>query len=117
MARPSRVHSSKLEAENRRLLKEQEELLGKKEALEEQLRALPAQIKQRRTRERESAKFRAQTAPTISPDGMRGSRGKKFAANRRPLPARELTNSKTKFLVLCIILAALLILLWRSIPV
>lgn len=114
MARPFRLHSSKLADEEKRLLRKQEELRREEEELEHKLRTLPVQIEQRRARERESAKLRAATAPTISPDGMRGSRGKK--PKRRPLPSRELTNARIKFLVLCLILAAFVILLWRSIP-
>jgi hypothetical protein len=54
--------------------------------------------------------------PAISLNGVRGTRGAKSNGKRRPLPARELQNARIKFLVLCLILATVGILLWRSLP-
>lgn len=117
MPRPSPARSNRLTAEEIRLQKAAEELRRKEQALELQLRQLPAQLQAKRTKERQRAKLRAEMAsPAISLNGVRGIRGAKSNGRRRPLPHRELQNAKIKFLVLCLILATISFLLWRSIP-
>lgn len=117
MARPSPTRSNKLTAEEIRLQKAADELRRKEQELQNQLRILPAQLKAKRTKERELAKLRAEMAsPAISLNGVRGARNGKSGSRRRPLPVRELQNARIKFLVLCLILATIGILLWRSIP-
>ena len=116
MARPS-ARSNKLTAEEIRLQKEAEALRRKAQELEGQLRMLPAQIREKRSKEKEQAMLRARTAsPAVSLNGTHGTRSAKSNGRRRPLPARELQNARIKFLVLCLILATIGLLLWRSLP-
>ncbi len=117
MARPSPARSNKLTAEELRLQKEAEALLRKKQELERQLRILPAQLEAKRSKEKQQAMLRARTAsPAVSLNGTHGARSSKSNGKRRPLPARELQNARIKFLVLCLILATIGLLLWRSLP-
>lgn len=117
MARPSPARSNKLSAEEIRLQKEAEVLLRKKQELEQELRMLPARLQAKRTKEKQAAKLRAEmSVPAISLNGARGARGAKPNGKRRPLPAREEKAARIKFLVLCLILATIGILLWRSLP-
>lgn len=117
MARPSPARSNKLTAEEIRLQKAADALRRKEQELEQELRMLPARLQAKRTKERQAAKLRAEMAvPAISLNGVRGTRGAKPGGKRRPLPARELQNARIKFLVLCLILATVGILLWRSLP-
>ncbi|MFA7345297.1 MAG: hypothetical protein WC003_13415 [Terrimicrobiaceae bacterium] len=117
MARPSPARSNRLTVEEVRLQKEADALRRKEQELEQQLRRLPAQLQAKRTKERERAKLRAKMAsPAISLNGAHSGRSAKPNGKRRPLPLRELQNAKIKFLVLCLILATIGILLWRSIP-
>jgi len=121
MARPISARSNKLSAEERTLQREAEELRRKEQELERQLerqlRMLPAKLEARKTRDRELARIRAQTSsPAISLNGARGPRSIKQTGKRRHLPVRELQNARIKFLVLLLILATIVILLWREIP-
>jgi len=117
MPRFSPSRSPRLTAEERRLQKEAEELRRKEQELEKRLRALPARMEAKRSRERELARLRAETSPpSISLNGVRGSRAGRHPSRHAPLPARELQNARIKFLVLCLILATIVILLWRAIP-
>ena len=116
MARPP-ARSNKLTAEEIRLQRAADELRRKELELERQLRTLPAQLQAKRTKEKQAAKLRAEMAsPAISLNGVRGVRSSKSNGKRRPLPARELQNARIKFLVLCLILATIGLLLWRSLP-
>ena len=116
MARPP-ARSNKLTAEEIRLQKEAEALRRQEQELERQLRMLPAQLQAKRTKEKQVAKLRAEMAsPAISLNGVRGARSSKSNGKRHPLPARELQNARIKFLVLCLILATIGLLLWRSLP-
>lgn len=117
MARPSPSRSNKLTADEIRLQKAADELRRKEQELQQQLRMLPAQLQAKRSKERAQAKLRAEMAsPAISLNGLRGARNGKSTSRRRPLPVRELQNARIKFLVLCLILATIGFLLWRSIP-
>ncbi|MEI8309903.1 MAG: hypothetical protein WCH98_04015 [Verrucomicrobiota bacterium] len=117
MARPSPARSNKLTAEEIRLQKAADALRRKEQELEQELRMLPARLQAKRTKEKQMAKLRAEAAsPAISLNGTRGARSAKSNGKRRPLPHRELQNAKIKFLVLCLILATIGLLLWRSLP-
>lgn len=117
MPRLSPARSNKLSAEERRLQREAEELRRREQDLVRELRTLPAKLEAQRSREKQLAKLRiANSAPAISLNGARGPRSAKQSVKRRPLPARELQNARIKFMVLCLILATIVILLWRSIP-
>ena len=117
MPRPSPARSNRLTAEEIRLQKAGEELRRKEQELERKLSMLPAQLQAKRTKEKQRAKLLAEMAsPAISLNGVRGARSAKSNGKRRPLPHRELQNAKIKFLVLCLILATIGLLLWRSMP-
>lgn len=117
MARPSPVRSNKLSAEELRLQKEADALSRKEQELQQRLRRLPAQMEAKRSRDLEILKHRAVTAsPAISLNGARGPRNSKANSKSRPLRAREYQNARTKFIVLCLILASIGILLWRALP-
>lgn len=117
MPRPPHSRSTKLSAEERRLQREQQELLRREEELQRELRTLPARIEERKVRERQYAKLRAEAAaPAISLGGGRSTRGSRPAHREKRLRGRELQNARIKFLVLCLILASLVIMLWRAIP-
>ncbi len=117
MARPSPTRSSKLTAEEIRLQKEADALSRKEQELQQRLRKLPAQLEAKRSREQAILKQRAVTAsPAISLNGARGPRNSKPNGKSRPLRAREYQNARTKFIVLCLILASIGILLWRALP-
>ncbi|MFZ4776442.1 MAG: hypothetical protein ACOYM3_13805 [Terrimicrobiaceae bacterium] len=117
MPRPSPARSNKLSAEEIRLQKEADALSRKEQELQQRLRRLPAQIEAKRSRDLELLKLRAKnSSPAISLKGMRGSRNSKSNGKTRPLAAREYQNARTKFIVLCLILASIGILLWRALP-
>jgi septal ring factor EnvC (AmiA/AmiB activator) len=117
MARPLSNRHPKLTAEERRLIREQEDLKRREAQLQRELKTLPARIEERKSRERELAKLRSMAAaPAISLGGARGPRAGRSSAKGRRLPVRELQNARIKSLVLILILATFVILLWRAIP-
>ena len=117
MSRPSPARSNRLTAEEVRLQKTADALHRQEQELVRQLRMLPAQLEAKRTKEKKLARHRVEmTSPAISLNGIRGGRSAKSNGHRRPLPARELQNARIKFLVLCLILATIGLLLWRSLP-
>ena len=96
------------------LQREAAELRRKELDLERQLRMLPAKMEARRTKEKE---LRAQmSSPAISLNGTRGPRSPKPPGKRRPLAGRETQNAQIKSLVLFLILATIVLLLWRALP-
>jgi hypothetical protein len=98
------------------LEKKAEELRRMEAELERRLKMLPAKMEAKKARTKARLKIQAQTAaPAISLNGAR-PRVARPIEKRRPLPARELQNARIKSLVLLLILATLVILLWRAIP-
>jgi hypothetical protein len=56
-------------------------------------------------------------APALSLGGARLARGNYQPARKlKKLPAREFNSARIKFLGLCLILATIIFMLWRSIP-
>jgi hypothetical protein len=110
--------STKLSAEEQRLSKEQQATRLRMEQLEKELRAYPKQIEQKKARERELVKMRADAAVrAISLGGARIVRGNQIpSGKRKKLPAREFNGARIKFLGLCLILVTIIFMLWRSIP-
>ena len=110
--------STKLTAEVQRLSKEQEVTLRRMEQLEKELQAYPKQIEEKKARHRERVKMQAElAAPALSLGGARLARGNYQAARKqKKLPAREFNSARIKFLGLCLILATIIFMLWRSIP-
>jgi hypothetical protein len=113
------IVSTKLTAEEQRLSKEQQVTLRRMEQLEKELQAYPKQIEEKRARNRERVKMQAEmAAPALSLGGARLARGNNYQAARKQkkLPAREFNSARIKFLGLCLILATIIFMLWRSIP-
>ena len=83
------IVSTKLTAEEQRLSQEQQATLRRMEQLEKELQAYPKRL----------------------------ARGNHQAARKlKKLPAREFNSARIKFLGLCLILATIIFMLWRSIP-
>jgi hypothetical protein len=110
--------STKLTAEEQRLSKEQEVTKRRMEQLEKELQAYPKKIEENKARNREMIKMRAaMAAPAISLGGARAGRSSYQPARKlKKLPAREFNSARIKFLGLCLILATIIFMLWRSIP-
>lgn len=110
--------SPKFSAEEERLSKEQKATRLRMEQLEKELQAYPRQIEANKARHREMVKMRATlAAPAISLRGDRVGRNSYQKAQKlKKLPARELNSARIKFLGLCLILATIIFMLWRSIP-
>jgi hypothetical protein len=112
------IVSTKFTAEEQRLSKEQQATLRRMEQLEKELQAYPKQIEEKKARHRERVKMQAEmAAPALSFGGARLARGNHPAARKlKKLPAREFNSARIKFLGLCLILATIIFMLWRSIP-
>ncbi len=112
------IVSTKLTAEEQRLSKEQQATLLRMEQLEKELQAYPKQIEEKKARNRERIKMQAEmAAPALSLGGARSARGNYQPARKlKKLPAREFNSARIKFLGLCLILATIIFMLWRSIP-
>ena len=110
--------SPKFSAEEQRLSKEQKDTRARMDQLEKELQAYPKQIEEKKARDRELVKLRAtMAAPAISLGGARtGRSGYQQPQKMKQLPAREFNSARIKFLGLCIILATIVFMLWRSIP-
>jgi hypothetical protein len=112
------IVSTKLTAEEQRLSKEQQATLRRMEQLEKELQAYPKQVEEKKARNRERVKMQAEmAAPALSLGGARLARGNYQPARKlKTLPAREFNSARIKFLGLCLILATIIFMLWRSIP-
>ena len=112
------IISTKLTAEEQRLSKEQQVTLRRMEQLEKELQAYPKQVEEKKARNRERVKMQAEmAAPALSLGGARLARGNYQSARKlKKLPAREFNSARIKFLGLCLILATIIFMLWRSIP-
>ena len=108
--------STKVSTEQRRLEKEHEDLLRRERELKKALVTIPKQIQKKKEKERKMQTLHvAGTAQSI-PFGSRISRPVAPSRKTRSLPARELQNARIRFLLLCIVLASVVIMLWRAIP-
>jgi hypothetical protein len=107
--------STQVTSEERRLIKEQREILRRKQELEKKLHVLPKQIEAQKKKEQ---KLRVETSGSvISFGGARSAHSARSQSRKKiPHPARELQSARIKFLVLCLILATIVIMLWRVIP-
>ena len=108
--------TTKVSTEQRRLEKEHEDLLRRERELKKALVTIPKQIQKKKEKERKTQTLHvAGTAQSI-PFGSRISRPVAPSRKTRSLPARELQNARIRFLLLCIVLASVVIMLWRAIP-
>jgi hypothetical protein len=110
--------STKLTDEEQRLSKEQQVTLRRMEQLEKELQSYPKQIEEKKALHRQRVKMQAElAAPALSLGSARLARGNYQAARKqKKLPAREFNIARIKFLGLCLILATIVFMLWRSIP-
>jgi len=126
--RPVRKSTSTPRAQDRSLLsRELEEIqrreLEIKKAQEEAQRrveTLPKEIEKREQKQREKIKLRAM-AQTTTMDGFTSPRDKRHSVMRRGNTVRRMTrpeqrSARIQFLLLCLILGAILLLLWKSLP-
>lgn len=104
---------SKVSAEERRLEREQSELLKKEAELKRQLKNLPKQIEQKRAKDQKEYLLRNVAAPAVN---LRGIRNVPQPRRRKQTPARELSSAKVRFMVLMLILVTILVMLWRAVP-
>ena len=104
--------STQVTSEERRLSKEQRDILRRKQELEKKLHVLPKQIEAQKKKDQ---KIRVDaSAPAISLG--RSAHSARSQSRKRPHPARELQSARVKFLILCLILATIVVMLWRVIP-
>ena len=127
-SRPIRKSSAPPRENDRSLLsRELEEIhrreLELKKAQEEMQRRvveLPKEIEERERKQREKIRLRAMATATYA-DGFSSPRDKRHSVMRRANTSRRMTrpeqrSARTQFLLLCVILGAILVLLWKSLP-
>lgn len=109
--------STKVTDEQKRLSKVQAGLHRQKQELEKTL-LLEAKKEQERKREQErkKVKINVTAAASQAPFSMPRSGKSSYSQKGKPRLAREVHNDKVKFLFLCIVFAAILVMLWRAIP-
>lgn len=108
--------STKVSTEQRRLEKEHEDVLRRQRELNKALVTIPKQIQKKKEKERKTQTLQVQGTAQSIPFGSRISRPVAPSRKTRSLPARELQNARIRFLLLCIVLASVVIMLWRAIP-
>lgn len=116
-ARKRSSTNSRLTSEQKRLLEAERELRRREEAIQRKLSELPAKVRERKRRERQLQQL--DVATTASPEWfsrVRSSRGSAPPAVRRRRLGAEARAARIKFIVLCLILGAILLLLWQVIP-
>jgi len=104
--------STKVTDEQRRLEKQHGDLLRRKQELEKALRTIPKQNKKKKELQTIRVEATMSSKSIGSPQFSRTQKEKR----RMTLPARELQNARIKFLCLCLLLATIIIMLWRAIP-
>ncbi len=108
--------STKVTDEQKRLSKEQAGLLRREQELKKAL-LLEAKKEQERKKELERKKVKIHVATVAhGPFSMPRSGKSSYSQKGKPRLAREVHNDKVKFLFLCIVFAAILVMLWRAIP-
>ena len=70
----------------------------------------------KKEKERKTQTLHVAGTAQIIPFGSRISRPVAPSRKTRSLPARELQNARIRFLLLCIVLASVVIMLWRASP-
>ena len=110
--------STKITAEEQRLSKEHHETQRRVEQLEKELRSYPRKIEEKKAQDRKLVQMRVAAAPAaMSLGGARASRSHYPPSHKqKKLPSREFHSARIKFLGLCLILATIIFMLWRSIP-
>lgn len=108
---------TKVSEEQRRLEKQHEDLLRRERELKKALVTIPKQIQKKKEKERKTQTLHVDgTTQSIPIGSLRLSRSVAPSRKTRSLPARELQNARIRFLLLCIVLASVVVMLWRAIP-
>ena len=95
--------------------KQREELLRKTQEAQRKVEDIPKKIAERKRREVERIHERAQNHKTVRGLGEPTYRISSVVANRK-MTRRQQRSMATKFLILCAVLAALLLILWKAVP-
>ncbi len=109
---------SKLSAEQEALLKQEKELRQKEERLRKQLQQLPSALEEKRHYQKQhpyAKTIHTTLVGTVDSPGLSSWLGRKRPP-RRGSPLKEKRAAKIKFIILMVILASLLVLIWRSLP-
>lgn len=107
-----KTSSTKVTDEQRRLEKQHEDLIRRQQELQKALRSIPKQTKDKK----KPQTLHVDTGiSSMAPGVARYSRIQP-EKRRKTLPARELQNARIKFLCLCLLLATIVVMLWRAIP-
>jgi Flp pilus assembly protein TadB len=104
--------STKVTDEQRRLEKQHGDLVRRQQELEKALRTIPKQNKKKK----ELQTIRVEATMSSRVPGVAQFSRVQMEKRRKTLPARELQNARIKFLCLCLLLATIIIMLWRAIP-
>jgi len=117
MARPApSKKNGHLTVEERRLAELEEQNRRRVKELEDKLSELPRRIEEQKRKQVELKKLKAMAATTALPRTGRYP-GTILDMGRRPTTRkRDRDAARLKFLLLCVVLASLLLLLWRSLP-
>ena len=100
--------STKVTDEQRRLVKQQQELKKREAELQKKLSRIP--------KEKTKLKVEA-TLPSISLSQVRSPRSTQKPVRRGSTRlSKDFNAARVKFLVLCLILATILVMLWRAVP-
>jgi hypothetical protein len=105
--------SSKVDDERRKLTKQQSELKKLEAQLQKKLVRMPKEIEKKKKLERIEV---AAAVPAVSLGSVRSHRSKPPVARKGGRLSRQINGQRIKFLVLCIILASILVMLWRAVP-
>lgn len=103
--------STKVDDEHRKLAKQQQELKKLEARLQKKLSRIPVEEQKRKKLQVAAA------APSVSLGPVRVPRSGAPSPRRGTTRlSRDMNAARIKFLVLCLILATILVMLWRAVP-
>jgi hypothetical protein len=105
--------SSKVDDEQRKLARQQQELKKIEARLQKELVRMPKEIEKKKKLDKIQV---AAAIPTVSLGGARSHRSKSPAVRKGGRLSRQINGERIKFLILCLILATILVMLWRAVP-
>ncbi len=105
--------STKVDDEHRKLDRQQQELKRREARLQKELVRMPKEIEKKKKLEKVQV---AAAVPTVSLGGVRSHRSKAPAVRKGGRLSSQINGERIKFLVLCLILATILVMLWRAVP-
>ncbi len=117
MAKPKGSRAGRLSAEERLLEEQRAEILRKQQELEKRLKILPAVMEQQEAQKREADRRHAASAGRAisSYPNSRSGRSARRGRNLRT-PSRQRAAAKIKTVALVVVLAVILLALWKSVP-